>query len=296
MTHPIRPARSARFYEDPPAWKDADGSRHWVVRGANFVVVATQAAAGAVLARPADSQADEYMLLLPQDTAGARLAAGGESLAAAGDSLSIIPPGASSVTLDGAGWAYRIFSRRCQDLAARACNAQDYALAVPDVVPLQDWPQPEGGFRLRHYRLADHARSDTTMRLFRSSNLMVNIFLPGKAPRDPRKMTPHAHAAFEQGSLALRGSYVHHLRYPWTAELPAWREDEHGRIDAPSLIVIPPRVIHTSQSVGEPPMQLVDIFSPPREDFSLKPGLVCNAGEYPLPAHLRAAQATAEAA
>ena len=59
MTHPIRPARSARFYEDPPAWQDADGSRHWVVRGANFVVVATQAAAGADLARPADAQPDD---------------------------------------------------------------------------------------------------------------------------------------------------------------------------------------------------------------------------------------------
>lgn len=287
MTDTIRPAHSARFYEAPAAWQDADGSRHWVVRGTNFVVVATHAAEGAVLARDAAAQADEYMVLLPQETNLARLAARNETVAANGDSLSIFPPGASTITVEAGGWVYRIFSRRAEDLAARASNARDYPVGLADTAPLQDWPEPVDGFRLRHYPLADYARADTTMRLFRSTNLMINIFLPGKAPRDVRKMTPHAHADFEQGSLALRGSYVHHLRYPWTADLPSWREDEHGRIGAPSLIVIPPKVIHTSQSVGEPPMQLVDIFSPPRDDFSIKPGLVCNAAEYPLPARLK---------
>jgi mannose-6-phosphate isomerase-like protein (cupin superfamily) len=282
----LRPAHSARFYVDAPAWQDADGTRHWVTRGANFVVVATHAAAGAVLARATSEQSDEYMALLPEGTA-ARIGAGSDTVTSEGDSLAILPPGASTVTLPQGGWVFRIFSRRAADLAGRASNARDYADGASDVGPLVEWPAPEGGFRLRHYRVAEHARSDTTMRLFRSTNLMVNVFLPGKAPRDVRKMTPHSHADFEQGSLALRGSYVHHLRYPWTPDLPAWREDEHGQIGSPSLIVIPPKVIHTSQSVGAPPMQLVDIFSPPRDDFSLKPGLVCNAADYPLPERLR---------
>jgi hypothetical protein len=295
MTASIRAAHSARFYEDAPAWQDADGTRHWVTRGGNFVVVASHAAPGAVLARGAAEQADEYMTLLPEGTV-ARISAGTGSVASEGDSLSILPPGASTVTVPQGGWLFRVFSRRAEDLAARASNVADYAEGAPDVAPLVDWPAPHGGFRLRHYRLADHARTDTTMRLFRSTNLMINIFLPGKAPRDVRKMTPHSHADFEQGSLALRGSYVHHLRYPWTPDMPSWREDEHGRIGAPSLIVIPPKVVHTSQSVGEPPMQLVDIFSPPRDDFSLKPGLVCNASEYPLPARLKDAAPVATAA
>lgn len=290
MNARIRRSRSARFYEDTPAWQDADGTRHWVIRGANFIVVATHAAAGAVLSRSAAQQADEYMTLLPEGTP-ARIAAGSDAVASEGDSLSILPPGTSSVTVARGGWLYRVFSCRAADLGVRASNASDYGGGAPDVSPPEDWPEPVGGYRLRHYALADHARSDTTMRLFRSRNLMINIFLRGKAPRDLGKMTPHSHADFEQGSLALCGHYVHHLRYPWTADLTTWREDEHDQIGAPSLILIPPKVIHTSQSVGEPPMQLVDIFSPPREDFSLKPGLVCNAAEYPLPARLNAAAA-----
>lgn len=295
MTAPFRPVASARFYEDAAAWQDADGTRHWATRGANFVVVATHAAAGAVLSRDAAEQPDEYMALLPEGTA-ARIAAGGDSVDSDGDSLSILPPGATTLTVLRGGWLFRLFSRRARDLAERTSNAQDYAKGAPDVAPLEDWPTPIDGFKLRHYRLGEHVRDGTTMRLFRSSNLMINIFVPGKAPRDVRKMTPHSHADFEQGSLALRGSYVHHLRWPWTPELPSWREDEHGRIGSPSLIVIPPKVIHTSQSVGEPPMQLVDIFSPPRDDFSLKPGLVCNAAEYPLPPRLQDTAPAAETA
>lgn len=299
MRASVPAARSARFYEDAPTWQDADGSRHWVTRGGNFVVVATHAAPGATLARDALAQSDEYMVLLPQGTPG-RVAAADAAIACEGDDLLIVPPGASAVVAPQGGWLYRIFSRQAGDLAARATNAADYAAdyadGAPHVAPLVAWPAPVGGYKLRHYRLAEYARGDTTMRLFRSSHLMVNVFLPGAAPRDVRKMTPHAHADFEQGSLALRGSYVHHLRYPWTPDLTSWREDEHGRIDAPSLIVIPPKVIHTSQSVGQPPMQLVDIFAPPRDDFSLKPGLVCNAAEYPLPDRLRDAVPAAEAA
>lgn len=295
MSNDIRPAHTARYYADRPTLADGDGTRHWITRGANFVLVATQATAGATLHRSAHHQADEYMVLLPEDVA-ADFEAGAEKLQSAGDSLTIVPPGDSAVSVPRGGWVFRIFSKLAEDLAQAAVNAPGYAHGAADVAPLESWPTPADGFRLRHYRLAEYVRDDTTMRLFRSCNLMVNVFLPNKAPRDIRKMTPHAHADYEQGSLALNGSYVHHLRYPWTADMTAWREDEHGEVASPSLIVIPPRVVHTSQSIGTSGMRLVDIFAPPRDDFSLKPGLVCNASDYPLPARLEGAAAPAQAA
>ncbi len=277
---PARPAHSAAIHDSPPQRTEADGTRHWITRGANFVIVATQARAGAVLAR--EVQDDEYMLLLPQGM-GARVEAGAQVETSDGDALFIVPPGASRVTVTGAGWLYRVFSHRAVDLASAAENAADYTGGGADVAPLVPWPEPVGGWKLRHYRLADHVRSDNPMRLFRSSNLMINVFVPQPRPRDIRRMTPHSHEDFEQASLLLAGSCVHHMRYPWNADLTSWREDEHGALGSPSVIVIPPRVIHTTQTTDTTLNWLVDVFAPPRVDFSLKPGLVRNADEYPLP-------------
>jgi hypothetical protein len=43
-------------------------------------------------------------------------------------------------------------------------------------------------------------------------------------------------------------------------------------------------------------MRLVDIFAPPRDDFSLRPGLVCNEAEYPLPERLKGISAPSQLA
>ena len=296
MTVATRPCHFARYYENAPSRTEADGTCHWASRGANFLVVVTRAAPGAVLER--EDNADEYMLLLPEDVP-ARIEASSETVESAGDSLTILPPGPSRITLQAGGYAYRIFTSKAKDLLPLADNAKDYAAGVGDVAPMVPWPDPVGGYRIRHYRLADYTREGTSLRLFRSTNLMVNVFVPQAKARDTSKMTPHSHADFEQGSLTLSGSFVHHLRYPWTPDLKAWREDEHGRMDSPSLVVITPNVIHTTQTVttGQP-IRLVDIFSPPRVDFSLKPGWINNADEYPMPPAVaeQAAQGAAVAA
>jgi mannose-6-phosphate isomerase-like protein (cupin superfamily) len=279
MTTQTIAATAARHYSSP-AQQTTPDVKTWITRGANFVVAVTQAGAGAVLSR--DDNPDEYMLYLV-DTAGV-IEAGKETIEAKADSLTIVPPGASRVTLSGAGQLVRVFSIKADDLAGAASNAAAYAAGAPDVAPLQLWPDPVGGFKLRNYRLGDYIKADSNMRIFRSTNLMINIMTSRSVARDVHKLSPHSHADFEQGSLALAGDWVHHMRYPWTADMTTWKEDEHIEMSSPSLLVIPPKVIHTSRNVNDGGASLVDIFAPPRMDFSIKPGMVCNAGDYPMPA------------
>ena len=89
--------------------------------------------------------------------------------------------------------------------------------------------------------------------------------------------------------MALEGDWIHHLRVPWGANRQDWRPDAHPELGSPSTTIIPAGVIHTSQGVAGDGMRLVDVFSPPRADFSLRPGVVRNAEDYPLPAELAAA-------
>lgn len=277
-TSSLRPASVVRWHEQPPQAETA-GARSWIARGTNFVVEVTQAEAGARLARRA--QPDEYMVLLVD--AAATIRAGGETMEAAAESVTIVPPGDSEVVLQGPGQVVRLFSHLAQDLLAQAGNAADYAQPTPDVAPLEPWPQPPDGLRLRNYRLAEHTQADSNMRLFRSTNLMLNVMTPRMVARDVGKLSPHSHADFEQGSLSLRGTWMHHLRYPWVPDMNAWREDEHVQVGSPSLTVIPPKVVHTSRNLNDGGAWLLDIFAPPRLDFSLKPGKVANEKDYPLP-------------
>ena len=277
-----RPASHARHYDSPPQLEEGPGARTWLTRGANFVIAVSRVSAGATLRRT--DNPDESAVLLPEigATIETSVEAGGERIEAGPESLAIVPPGSSTVIARGDGLVVRVFSAKAADLAARAANASAYANGAPDVAPLVPWPDPPGGFRLRHYRLADYARADSNMRIFRSTNLMINVLAKRATARDVTKLSPHSHADFEQGSLAVEGTYVHHLRYPWTPDMNAWREDEHLEIGSPSVTVIPPNVVHTSRNIGGPGW-LIDVFAPPRVDFSTKPGLVCNADEYPMP-------------
>lgn len=277
--HPsTRPASAARYYENPPALQ-AEGVSTWVARGANFIVTVSEMQAGAKLQRL--GQPDEYMVFLPD--AAASIHAGQDGIEAVVESVTIVPPGDSEIVARQAGQVICVFSCETKDLLALASNAADYAQPTPEVAPLTPWPTPADGFKLRNYLLANHTQADSNMRIFRSTNLMVNVMKPRMVARDVSKLSPHSHTDFEQGSLAIKGQWVHHMRYPWTADMNAWREDQAIEIGSPSLTVIPPKVIHTSRNTNDGGAWLLDIFAPPRMDFSGTPGKVANEMDYPLP-------------
>lgn len=279
MNAPLpRAATYARNYGTPPQLEQGH-TQTWLTRGANFIVAVSKVQAGDTLAR--DNNADEYFVFLP-DTA-ASIEAGMERVEALGETLTIVPPGASTVTARGAGQIVRVFTTRAADLLAKVANADAYLNGAPDCAPLVDWPEPADGYHLRNYVMADYAKEDSNMRVFRSRALMINVLAKRTVARDVKKLSPHQHTDFEQGSLAVSGTYVHHLRFPWGPDMTTWREDEHMEIGSPSVTVIPPKVIHTSRNIGADTGWLIDIFAPPRMDFSLKPGMVCNADEYPMP-------------
>ncbi|WP_250157512.1 hypothetical protein [Tianweitania aestuarii] len=271
------------FYGTDPQIVD-EGARTWLTRGQNFLVGYSELETGGALSR--NDQVDEYVLLLPDRETPAIVEAKGEQVEVSGFSLVILPPGDSRITLPEGGRATRIFSTKSEDLNALCANADSYAEQHPNVTLLEPWPDPVGGFRIRTYSLDVPPTPGRFGRIFRCTTLMVNYLDEQHGPRDVAKLSPHHHDDFEQGSLALAGTYTHHLRWPWTTNLAAWRDDEHALVKSPSLTVIPPPAIHTSRGMDEGLNQLVDIFSPPRIDFS-KQGWVLNADEYPAPASLR---------
>jgi hypothetical protein len=283
MTIPLRRASHSRVYAEAPQLTDADGSRHWITRAANFAIVVSEVASGAVIAR--SGQPDEYMAFLV--TGAATAEAGGQKHEADAETLLIVPPGDSKITVREAGRLVRIFSGKTVDILAQAGNAATYADGAPEVTKTVPWPDPVGGFKLRAYDLKTTISPDPHplgMRIYRSTNLMVNIFMKWSKRRDATRLSPHSHDDFEQMSLGLAGGFVHHLHYPWGPDMTKWMDDEHAvYADSPSVLVIPAGVVHTTQDVGSGMTWLVDVFGPPRVDFSSKPGLVINAAEYPMP-------------
>lgn len=279
---PALPAAAAEyglFYSAPPTEEDANG-KTWFARGQNFIVAYSELEPGAMFDRA--DQIDEFMLLLPYPETPVIATAGVQEERSDGYALFIMPPGTSRLVFPLGGRIVRLFSARSDDLAAKCANAASYAEPHPNIPPFSPWPDPVGGFRIRSYSLDVPKQEGRAGKIWRCTTMMVNM--PGMrfGARDLARLSPHSHDDFEQGSLALSGTWTHHMRWPWTIDYHDWREDEHAVVESPSLTVIPPPVLHTS-AYGEGESQLVDIFSPPRLDFSGKPGWVLNADEYPMP-------------
>jgi hypothetical protein len=267
------------FYKDPPNQHDANG-RTWFCRGQNFVVAYSELKPGAVL--ECAGQPDEYMLLLPDADTPVVASAGAQEERSDGYALLVLPPGQSRLSFPEGGVAIRLFSTQSPDLNANCANAASYDMARPNIPEFQSWPLPPDGYKIRVYSLDVPPKPGRFGRIFRCTTLMINLLGPNVGPRDTTKVSPHHHDDFEQGSLALKGSWRHHLRWPWVTNMNEWREDLHAAVEAPSLTIIPPPVIHTSTWLA-PENLLLDIYAPPRVDFSEKPGWVLNGDDYPMP-------------
>ena len=270
----------ALFYDSKPQQSDANG-RTWISRGQNFVVAYSEATAGGIFARAA--QPDEYAVIVPDPDTQVEITTAEGTTIVPGYSVAFVPPGKSSIRMLTPGTLVRLFTPKSQDMAEAASNAEAFSGPHPNVPPFQPWPEPPGGLKLKWYTLDVPEDPSRFGRIYRCTTFMINYLTPRVGPRARDKVSPHHHDDFEQCSLALSGAFTHHLRWPWTTNMNVWREDEHLFCESPSICVIPPPSIHTTTAEGEGVNQLVDIFAPPRMDFSMKPGWVLNEADYPMP-------------
>jgi mannose-6-phosphate isomerase-like protein (cupin superfamily) len=273
------PAEYGLFDRTPPAEADAQG-RSWYLRGQNFVLNYIEAVEGGRF--PRHAQPDEYALILPDPNMAIEVSAGGETVAVRGGSVVFVPAGYSLVRATAAGRIVRLLTARSADLAAKCANAESYREPHPNIPPFVPWPAAESA-KIRVYPLEVPATPGRFGSIYRCSTFMINAIERYEGPRDTARLSPHHHDDFEQCSLAVEGSFVHHIRWPWTPNLAAWRTDEHAHCGSPSAVVIPPPAIHTSRAMDPGTNRLIDIFCPPRLDFSSKEGWVLNAGDYPMP-------------
>lgn len=267
---------------DPDAVTDG-GSRSWIVRAMNVVFVLTELEPGDVVDR---DDPDETLAVLLSTGGAVSFEAAGSAAAVHRRAVAVLPAGPSSISADAPARLVRLFATTSADLVGASRNAGVYQEKPDTIAVATPWPEPSGGSRLRVYGDVDDIEPSPQRmgRIFRNRHAMVNLLYPRVGPRDPSTLSPHFHDDFEQLSYVDEGRYTHHVRTPWGTDRRRWSEDEHVTIGGPSLAIIPPPLIHTSEAIGQGENRMVDIFAGPRADFSARPGWVLNAGDYPAPA------------
>jgi len=258
-------------------FEQKSGTRHRLARGQNFLVEWIDADAGCA-AFPIES-GHEMMVLLPDVSAA--IEGGGQNVAASARSVAVVPPGKFSVQLSGSGTCCVLSSVSEAAPARGALNAASYAKDDPRVAPIgPGYERRLGGETIRIYDIdrIEAPKDNPRLKMLQSATMSIN-WVEYQGPRDRAALSPHSHKDFEQGSLALAGEFAHHLRVEWGKNADLWRDDVHARVGSPSIMVIPPEVIHTSEGVNAGHHLLIDVFSPPRRDFIAK-NWVANASEY----------------
>ncbi len=259
-----------------------DGPHRWVARGHNFIVEWIEATAPAQCVQ---ISSEHEVILLPFG-APVKLATSAAEIEAPARSVCVAPPGKLRITLAAGGRCAVLCSSRADTAAPAPLNAERYKAVDSRIVSSTPaWSRNVGDGSVDVF-LVDEitAPADSPrLKMFQSSTMSIN-WAEYEGPRDRRMLSPHSHSSFEQGSLALDGDFIHHLRWPWSKDATQWREDAHVRLGSPSLMVVPPDVVHTTEGVEQQHHLLIDVFSPPRRDF-IEKNWVANAGNYAMPAN-----------
>ena len=270
----VRPPSLSRFENGVPA------NGYWVqrARGQNFVVDWMEAAGGGV---HRTRSSEESILLLPGPGARVELDAAGQDVPAR--SVVILPPGAIAITLAEAGCGVLLRSGFDAQDTADCLNADVYREPDPCVAPATAFERQPGTPAIRVLGIDSVAPASgrSRLKMLQSATMSIN-WVEYQGPRDRTNLSPHSHDDFEQGSLAIHGDYVHHLRVPWGPDATLWRDDLHLQVPPASLTIFPPGLVHTTEGVGDGRHALVDIFCPARADFRAK-GWIHNAADYADP-------------
>lgn len=198
-------------------------------------------------------------------------------------SVCVLPAGRCGISTRQAGGYAVVASDRPDLRGRRVLHEQAYACADTRIVPTG---RPYAGRTMRDrvevlgFDAIKASPDRPRLKMLQTETLSINL-VEYSGTRDRTALSPHSHEQFEQGSLAMAGEFVHHLRVPWGRDANLWRDDEHLAARSPSLLVVPVGMVHTSEGMGSGMHLLVDVFSPPRQDFIDK-GWVFNSGDYLL--------------
>jgi hypothetical protein len=249
------------------------GTRH-LARGQNFFVERIDGVPGDSLTL--DSEHEIILLVIEAvitiDTAG-------ESVGVDRRNVVILPAGVHEISFAAAGRVYVLATHRNDLSTSRAVNHAQYALPDERVAPIgEPFGSVRDGIIVMSIDQVPCPPGNSRIKFIQSSTMSIN-WVEYAGPRDRTQLTPHKHDDFEQGSLAIEGDFVHHIRTEWSKNADHWREDGHYAAGSETLLIVPPEIIHTTEGVGDGHHILVDIFAPPRRDF-IERGFMHNAADY----------------
>lgn len=244
-------------------------------RGQNFVTDWIEGAPGGSFVIRSSGES----MLIATGANGAALRHAGAEIALPGRTIAILPAGETFVDFVASATLVRLLAATSLGDDVEPANAADYL--SPDVA-VAAWGSPStalhSGMRLHSIDALKAPADKPRLKMLRSADISIN-WVEYHGLRDRTALSPHDHADFEQGSLAILGDFLHHMRVPWGPDATQWQPDRHVEASAASLMVIPPRVIHTTEGLGEGHHILLDVFCPPRADFLAK-GWIGNKADY----------------